>query len=160
MVASGESTRAVHSSMEPMKIASNHQLLYFDLVRALSAQMVLVGHSLNLFMPEVFMGPKLNGHYVTTTGMFYMQNMGVVLFFVLSGYLVTRSVVHKRQTPNYRFREYLIERSARVFVPFFPAVILVGIFDWLLVSPSGSPFVQLRLDIGTISANFLPLKGR
>ena len=55
--------------------ASTHTLLYFDVVRALSSQMVLVGHSLNIFVPAVF----LRSH----RDVFYMQNLGVVLFFVL-----------------------------------------------------------------------------
>ena len=59
--------------------ASKHQILYFDAVRALSAQMVLVGHSFNLFFPGIFMVLS-HGRFRTSGGIFYMQNLGLLLF--------------------------------------------------------------------------------
>lgn len=140
-----------------MKTASKHQLLYFDLIRAFSAQMVVVGHSLNIFLPLIFMSQQANESFVLTTGVFYVQNMGVILFFVLSGFLVTRSVVHKRLKPGYGLGLYVIGRSARLFVPFIPAVLLVGLFDTILVKSTGSRFTQIHLDLGSFAGNFLML---
>jgi peptidoglycan/LPS O-acetylase OafA/YrhL len=140
-----------------VKTASRHQLLYFDLIRGFSAQMVVVGHSLNIFLPLVFVSRQANGSFVTTAGVFYVQNMGVILFFVLSGFLVTRSVVYKRHRPEYGFGMYLVERFTRLFVPFVPAVLLVGLFDRILVKSIGSPFTQIHLDLGSFAGSFLML---
>lgn len=140
-----------------LEAASKHQLLYFDAIRGLSAQMVVVGHSMNIFLPAFFMIERANGTFRTTTGVFYMQNFGVMLFFVLSGYLVSRSALTKMVNPAYTFGEYFLERFARVFVPFVPAVILVALFDRLVLRGHGSPFTAIPLDAWTTFANLTML---
>lgn len=136
-----------------LQAASKHQLFYFDAVRGLSAQMVVVGHSLNLFLPAVFMVQRSNGTYRTMPGMFYMQSLGVLLFFVLSGFLVSRSALTKMASPGYTFGEFFLERFARIFVPFVPAVLLVAIADRVVLQGRPNPFTKVPLDVWTTITN-------
>jgi peptidoglycan/LPS O-acetylase OafA/YrhL len=136
-----------------LQAASKHQLFYFDAVRGLSAQMVVVGHSLNLFLPAAFMAQRSNGTYRATSGIFYMQNLGVLLFFVLSGFLVSRSALTKMASPGYSFGEYFLERFARIFVPFVPAVLLVSVVDRLVLQGRSNPFTTVPLDAWTTVTN-------
>ena len=142
-----------HSPPHP---ASKHQILYFDAVRALSAQMVLVGHSLNIFVPATFM--VLRGErYRPGHDIFYMQNLGVLLFFVLSGYLVSRSALTKMRSPGWGYGDYLLERVARIFVPLVPIVLLVSLGDRLALGGRDTPFIRLDLNGWTVVTNLTML---
>lgn len=51
-----------------------------------------------------------------------IQDFGVVMFFILSGFLVTASAM-RRET----FEEFFIDRVARMFTPYIPCLILIGL---------------------------------
>jgi peptidoglycan/LPS O-acetylase OafA/YrhL len=97
---------------------STRQVVFLDLVRAVAAEIVLVHHTINLIgRPGAAHGIQLGG-------------LGVTLFFLLSGFLIGRSA-QRHVGPNYRLREFLIDRVCRVYVCFVPALI----FTALLVAP-------------------------
>ena len=149
-------TTAAPPGHSPPQTASKHQILFFDAVRALSAQIVLVGHSLNIFVPATFMVLR-GGHYRPGHGIFYMQNLGVLLFFVLSGFLVSRSALSKMRSPTWGYGDYLLERVARIFVPFVPVVLLVSVADRLVLGGHDTPFIRLDLDRWTVVTNLTML---
>ena len=92
------------------------QSVLLDLARGVSAQIVLFGHVTSLA------GLQNPGHLY--------QNLGVVVFFVLSGLLVTHSVLNKPK--EYGFADYMIDRGARIFVPYVPAIIFIGLCSIML----------------------------
>lgn len=149
-------TEPAHDRHPLPETASKHQILYFDAVRALSAQMVLVGHSCNIFLPGIFM-VLARGGFRTSGGVFYMQNLGVLLFFVLSGFLVSRSAMTKMASPTWGYSDYLLERMARIFVPLVPAILLVSVFDRLILTGQDTPFVRVDLDLWTLVTNLTML---
>lgn len=116
-----------------MKITGSQSAL-LDWVRALSAQAVVVGHALSTV-------GWLSERYL-------IQNLGVIAFFVLSGLLVTYSVMNKG--PEYGFSDYLADRAARIFVPFVPAVVFIVACGFAF--NLGGP-----LNPGTIVGNLLML---
>src|SRR5688572_15703043 len=91
-------------------------IVFFDFARGISAQAVVLGHALNIFLPGIFMVP---GQRV-----FYMQSFAVIIFFVLSGFLITSAVMKKKDRPDFSFGSYLIDRVARVVYPLIPALVL------------------------------------
>ena len=106
-----------------------------DWLRGLAAQTVVLGHVLSasgLSPPH-----------------FFVQDLGVASFFILSGLLVTGSVMSKAGA--YNFRQYFVARSARIFVPYVPAVALIVVVGWLLN-------LEGPIDAGTIAANLLLLE--
>ncbi len=148
---------AAQTAHHPLpETASKHQILYFDAVRALSAQMVLVGHACNIFLPGVFMVVS-RGRFRPSGDIFYMQNLGVLLFFVLSGFLVSRSAFTKMSSPTWGYSDYLLERLARIFVPFVPAVLLVSALDRLILHGRDTPFIRIDLDPWTLVTNLTML---
>ena len=103
--------RAAHLAREvirPRRSLTVGQVVYLDLVRALAASLVLIDHI----------------HWLTgaPTRVFGIApgTLGVTVFFLLSGFLIDRSVQgHKA---DYGLREFLIERVARIYVCFVPAL--------------------------------------
>lgn len=125
-------------------------IVFFDFARGVAAQAVVLGHALNIFLPGIFMVP---GRRV-----FYMQSFAVVIFFVLSGYLITSAVLKKRSQAGFTFRSYLLDRVARVIFPLVPALVLIVVVDLLVFNGSKRlPFINIDLSSQAIAANFLML---
>lgn len=99
---------------------SKEQSCFLDIVRAISSQMVVVGHYFAFFYP---------GQIIGTTIPF--QNFGVVIFFVLSGYLIAMSTLNARQRGGTYF-EFLINRFSRIYVTFVPGLIFVALIDFFV----------------------------
>ena len=106
---------------------------YLDVARGVSAQLVVVGHALNLAFAGTLMEPTANGLWGPRSGVFYVAELGVVVFFVLSGFLVTLTTRRKLTRPTYGLREYVVERAVRIFVPFVPALALIVAADSVLL---------------------------
>ena len=99
-----------------------------DVVRVLAAQAVLVGHlwsALNLV-------PGLR-----PPNMVYIQNVAVVVFFLLSGLLISYSLVDRRSRGPFPFRLYLIDRFSRIYSGLVPSLILIAILDGIVRSRGG-----------------------
>lgn len=90
-------------NFEPKKI-SQQQSVWLDFLRGISAQLVLLGHLLS------FNG--IQHRYSLPL----IQNFGVVVFFVLSGYLITQTSILKGR--EYGFKKYMIDRFARIYFSF------------------------------------------
>ena len=92
--------------------------VFLDLIRGISAQLVLIGHLLSFYKVEGFEMDK---------GRFVMQNFGVVVFFILSGFLIMHSVSSKKG--NYGFSDFFVDRFSRIFIAFIPALFFILLCD-------------------------------
>lgn len=119
-----------------MKLTEN-QSLFIHLVRGLSALAVMMGHSLDLLS-----GPPALSWY-------RLQSVAVVVFFVLSGFLICMNATK----PGNTLGNYLIDRFARIFVAFVPALLLTLALDWM------TGRISDRLSISAFLANMLMLQG-
>src|SRR4051794_14178125 len=85
--------------------------LLLHLIRGVTAQAVVVGHALAMF--EIQRLP-------------YVQNSGVVIFFILSGFVIPYSALGKvRSTREYSFTRFFIDRLCRIYMGFIPSLIFV-----------------------------------
>ena len=74
------------------------QSISLDMLRVFAVQLVLIGHALSYFGLI-----QLNG---------VIQNTAVVLFFILSGTVISYSTFYKKHIDdNYSFKEYFIDRK-------------------------------------------------
>ena len=95
-----------------------------DIIRILAAQAVLLGH--------LILSHKLLLQFTQPNNP-YMENIAVVIFFLLSGLLISMSVEAKRRAGNYRFLDFLYSRFSRIYSVFLPALFLVVILDGLII---------------------------
>ena len=91
--------------------------IFVDLIRGVSSQLVLIGHLISF--------------YGINIGLFKIQDFGVVLFFLISGFLITMSIDNKGS--DYNFKEFLIDRFSRIFIAYIPALIIISILDLILL---------------------------
>jgi peptidoglycan/LPS O-acetylase OafA/YrhL len=83
--------------------------------------MVLVGHASTIF-PRSF-GPVE-----------WPQQIGVVVFFLLSGYLISQTLHRRLLDPKSVFIDYAIDRWSRIYSGFLPAILLVAAMDYYCIS--------------------------
>lgn len=149
---SGEKTRNFH--------------LWMDAFRTIAAVMVLVSHARDITLQDY-------SGLVWSMPLYFASSLGhtgVVLFFVMSGYWISASVISRIGGPSF-WPEYLIARLSRLWVVLLPALVLGGLLDVFgdqilrlpayqnaIGSHSLSGNVLDRLDLPTFLANTLFLQ--
>lgn len=96
-----------------------------DFVRGFSAQLVVIGHLLAIY--------ELDKDVLDN---WKLQNFGVMVFFILSGFLIFYTAASKGV--KYGIIKFLIDRAARIFTPLLPSLVLILLVDCLVLkSQSG-----------------------
>jgi peptidoglycan/LPS O-acetylase OafA/YrhL len=146
--------------------APNHWPL-LDFLRATAALLVLFAHSRDFYF--------LDTGVVAQPGLFlklfyFMTELGheaVVIFFVLSGFLIGGSLADSIQRGNFDLVRYLIARFVRIYIVYIPALVIteaVFLFGPLLLSDPGAPhvrplFSEQQIDFGGVSQAICHLAG-
>lgn len=106
--------------------------IFFDLFRALAALAVLLHH----IRPSFFVNYSEVDHKNALTQLFYLIStkgyQSVMIFFVLSGFFISASVIGSISKRNWSWPAYLNNRITRLGVVLFPALVLT--FLWNEVS--------------------------
>lgn len=97
---------------------------YFDALRWFSAFYVMIYH----LRPVLFAGYQQLPHKSVFIKAFYAAtSMGyefVMLFFVLSGYLISGTVIRSVQKGGWSWKTYLLNRMTRLWIVLIPALLL------------------------------------
>src|SRR5580704_5830907 len=109
---------------------ANHSPL-LDLLRAGAAWLVLFGHTRNWFFTNIGAvenpGLLLKGFWLITA----LEHEAVVIFFVLSGFLVGGAIVNSINKKSFDLTNYLIARFARIYIVYVPALIVTALTFWI-----------------------------
>jgi peptidoglycan/LPS O-acetylase OafA/YrhL len=101
---------------------------FIHFLRAILSQIVMIGHVL-----------ILNGLYSYESALGGLPPYAVMVFFILSGFVISYSVNLKDK--NYGFKNYLADRFARIFSVVIPTLLLTLILGLIGIAISGeSPF--------------------
>lgn len=135
----------------PAYTLSEGSSVTLDLIRLVSAQLVVIGHTIQGL--EIF--PFLQPPYAP-----YMQNVAVVVFFVLSGFLISYTVFSRRDRTDYDFRVYFIDRFFRIYSGYLPAIVFIIVIDSINIAAFGREGFAYAdaLDLKTIIGNVLMLQ--
>ena len=104
--------------------------VHLDAIRGAAALVVLLGHTRELFFSSIT--GVANAAAATTTmlpfrrmtGSVTIGNEAVIIFFVLSGYLVGGSAIRDVQKKQWSWKKYLLQRSTRLWIVLLPALLL------------------------------------
>lgn len=100
-----------------------------DLVRGLAAVFVLLEHWRNILFVDF---RDVTAHRMLWAPAYVVCSCGiasVMLFFVLSGYLVGGSAMRMFAQGTWSWREYLLHRGVRLWIVLIPALLLCALFD-------------------------------
>ena len=103
---------------------------HLDLVRGLAALAVMLGHLRNLFFVDSY---EIRGYSNLLIKIIYLAtgfgHEAVMIFFVLSGFLVGGSVLRSRMDGEWSWSPYATNRLTRLWVVLIPALLLGAIWD-------------------------------
>ncbi len=129
---------------------TNSSSIALDLIRACSSQIVLIGHSLSFFEIVTSNDEKNN---------LLIQNFGVLIFYILSGFLISYSTFNKLEG-SYNFKNYFVDRFVRIYSAYLPILILIFLFDFFVFSfllPQSYPHFE-SLNLKTFLGNLFMLQ--
>jgi peptidoglycan/LPS O-acetylase OafA/YrhL len=120
-----------------MKINISHQefnilddvspFLYFS--RWLAALVVVLSHMRAIAFPAF---NQLSEGGIFFKFFYFVTSLGheaVMIFFILSGYLIGGEIMKEMKNNNFTWRIYLTKRMVRLYIVLIPALILTAIFD-------------------------------
>lgn len=123
---------------------------WLDWMRFLAAFVVVIGHSRDqLFVKYA----DLETHNIFITAWFMLTRLGneaVLMFFVLSGFLVGGIAIQRINNDTFKLKDYIIDRFSRIYVPLVPALLLTFGMQYYLFG---------NYDLAHITASLLSLQG-
>jgi peptidoglycan/LPS O-acetylase OafA/YrhL len=159
----------------PEHLRSPHRAasVHLDALRGIAAIGVCVSHLRDFFFQDY---PKVPHHNPLLTAGYLATGLGhqwVIVFFVLSGYLVGGSVLRAMALDRWSWRSYLLNRVTRLYTVLVPALVLGGILDLAGIHLFGAggiygghtgaheltSEVQSHLTIPTMLGNYAFLQG-
>ena len=126
-----------HAPQSPRGNASVH----LDALRGLAAFCVMLGHWRDAFFLDY---SKLPHHNPLLAPAYLVTGLGrqwVIVFFVLSGYLVGGSVLRSAGNGRWSWRAYFTARLTRLYIVLIPALVIGGALDWCGMRLTGSDIV-------------------
>lgn len=127
---------------------SPNSIVFLDFIRGIAAQAVLFGHAISYLHIFDFMSPF---------GGIYIQNISVVIFFILSGILITKCLIRAWNQDD--FYSYFIDRFVRIYVSYIPCLFFVFFLDLINISLNTSAYrYKSSFNIQTFIANIFMLQ--
>ena len=142
-----------------------------DLIRAVAAFTVMFGHLRTLFFVDF---QHLQNKTLPLDALYFFAGFGhqaVIVFFVLSGFLISSTVIRSHVLGKWSWRDYAINRATRLYVVLVPGLFLGFFWDrlgsWLFAAQGIythslsdlGPAVPLKnLTLGTLLGNLLFLQ--
>ena len=116
--------------VRPNSLPKGSPSVHLDALRGFAAFSVLLNHWRDAFFVDY---PHLAHHNPLTAVAYLVAGLGhqwVIVFFVLSGYLVGGSVLRSVIAGRWSWRSYLLARLTRLYIVLLPALLLGGAIDW------------------------------
>lgn len=160
-------------SVRPVSFHSTAASVYLDALRALAAIIVLLSHWRNFLFVDY---PQLTAHRALLLVPYLVSGAGhqaVIIFFVLSGYLIGKSVIRNMDQQRWDWKDYLLHRLTRLWIVLIPALVLGGLLDTIGIHSGLAPLlyagkvpnhmlgnVAANLTVRAFLTNLLFLQGR
>lgn len=111
-------------------ISAQRQFVLLDLLRALSALIVLISHARSSIFVDFGQVPDPS---VWQRGWYFVSGLSgeaVLLFFVLSGFFIAKTVVDAVRRGRWSWRGYFLQRVTRLEVVLVPALVCTYCLDY------------------------------
>jgi peptidoglycan/LPS O-acetylase OafA/YrhL len=112
--------------------------VHLDALRGFAAFSVLLEHWRDAFFADY---GALAHHNPVIAAAYLLTGLGhqwVIVFFVMSGYLVGGSVLRSVNAGRWSWRSYALARLTRLYIVLLPALFLGGAIDWVGMHTKGT----------------------
>lgn len=126
-----EKDNLINSKVSHEPVLNGRQQTILDLFRIIAAAFVMVGHSFSFYHCTVFRDQ---------TYFPYLQNIGVVLFFLLSGFLTAFSLEKKNNNHQYTFLKFASHKAFRILKEYIPGLLIIAVIDAISILINGDKY--------------------
>ncbi len=112
-----------------------------DALRTLAAFVVLFGHWRAMFFWDYWQLHAARVWWYLPDIVGFAGHQAVIIFFVLSGYLIGKSVLRKVNSNAWSWREYLLHRVTRLWIVLIPALLLCALWDTIGIHSHAAPLL-------------------
>jgi peptidoglycan/LPS O-acetylase OafA/YrhL len=112
--------------------------VHLDALRGFAAFSVLLNHWRDAFYVDYSALPHHNLLFAIAYLATGLGHQWVIVFFVMSGYLVGGSVLRSINTGKWSWRGYMLARMTRLYIVLLPALLLGGAIDWAGIHLAGT----------------------
>jgi peptidoglycan/LPS O-acetylase OafA/YrhL len=116
-----------------------------DLVRGLAAILVLVDHWRNLFFVQFHELGADRLFFAVPYTLTAAGHQAVVIFFVLSGFLIARTIRRAFNRGEWSWASYLIHRLVRLWIVLLPGLVLCFLWDKIGAALSTAPSLHFAI---------------
>lgn len=116
----------------PFNGKSNIHYFWLDWLRFASCLTVVISHGRDMFFPawdavppEIKNLPLMFFYLLSRLG-----HEAVIVFFVLSGFLVGGNVLRKVQQNNFKEKKFTVDRAVRILLPLIGSLLFLGVTDY------------------------------
>jgi peptidoglycan/LPS O-acetylase OafA/YrhL len=141
MIGRESATSSPPSASKERPLLQGSPSVHLDALRGFAAFSVLLNHWRDAFFLDY---RDIAGHNPLVAGFYLIAGLGhqwVIVFFVMSGYLVGGSVVRSVSSGRWSWRGYLLTRLTRLYIVLLPALMLGGALDWTGIHEAGTESV-------------------
>lgn len=125
-----ENATGIHHSNAKLRCVAHQKILEIQILRAIAVSFVLLFHF---------------------TSSFPLGYLGVDMFFVISGYVITLSVLRDLSEQRFTLKNFLVKRLRRLWPPFALFFLFTSILTILLISPNeGGQQNSIKLQIASL----------
>jgi peptidoglycan/LPS O-acetylase OafA/YrhL len=131
---------------------------HLDALRAIAALAVVAAHVRGLFFVD---HAQLTQSNVVLSFFYFATSLGhsaVIVFFVLSGFLIAGKVVQMLAHKQWSWTRYLVDRIVRLEIVLIPALILCALIDLAGASYFGTNSIYWGQSLGSVIVDFRPMK--
>ena len=110
-----------------------------DAIRGLAAIQVFTRHTRNMFFIDF---PMVTSHRAVLAVPYLLSALGrqaVIIFFVLSGFLIGGSVIRAVENGTFHWGRYMSWRLTRLWVVLIPALLLTALWDHIGIASGRAP---------------------
>ncbi|WP_423149075.1 acyltransferase family protein [Rubrolithibacter danxiaensis] len=133
---------------------TNRSLL-INFLRWFSAMLVLISHIRSVLFEDY---QQLNSQSYFLKFFYFITSLGheaVIVFFVISGYLVGGGIVRKIQASSFQLTDYALKRFSRLYVVLPVALLLTFVFDAFGAYISASKIYEQNTYISSLGYNIV-----
>jgi len=114
--------------MRAMPVSRSAASVHLDAIRGLAALVVFLAHARNMFFGSPGSAASTSER-ATATAALGIGHHAVIVFFVLSGYLVGSSVARAVSAGRWSARGYATQRLSRLWTVLLPALVIGAVLD-------------------------------
>ncbi|MDZ8225466.1 acyltransferase [Nostoc sp. ChiVER01] len=111
---------------------------HLDLLRGLASLLVFIGHTRILLFIEYAEISNPSFFIKRLNSLTVLGHQSVMIFFVLSGFFISTSVIKRIQQKQWSWVNYLVDRLTRLYIVLIPALLLSSFWDSLGIKIFGT----------------------